>query len=179
MRTFSPGTVVRVLQEEWAVFANIRRTVPRFTALSGVEVEVTLLGIPALWQQTERSFAGEDPPFDLIGADESQLLAHARLGHVHALDDYIAADQYDCTDFTPAALANASYGGHLYGLPYADISNVLIYRRDLFERYAIAVPQTMEELTQAALSVQRAVRAEGAEEFYGITLRGEGNCGQI
>jgi ABC-type glycerol-3-phosphate transport system substrate-binding protein len=179
MRRFAPGTTVRVLQEEWAVFENIRRTAPAFTAQTGVEVEVALEGIPALWHLTERSFADDDPPFDLVGADESQLLKHARLGQVEPLDAYVAADGYDLDDFAPEALVNVSHGGRLYGLPYADVSNILIYRADLFERYGIQVPGSMDELMEAALAIQTAARADGAGEFYGITLRGQPNCGQI
>jgi ABC-type glycerol-3-phosphate transport system substrate-binding protein len=54
---------------------------------------------------------------------------------------------------------------------------VLIFRRDLFDRYHIPVPQTMAELMEAALAVQAAVRSDGKEEFYGITLRGAPSCG--
>ena len=37
--------------------------------------------------------------------------------------------------------------------------------------------ETMDELTAAALAIQAAVRAEGNDDFYGITLRGAPNCG--
>ena len=54
---------------------------------------------------------------------------------------------------------------------------MLIYRADLFEKYGIAVPETLDELTAAAVAVQEAVRADGTDDFYGITIRGEPNCG--
>ncbi len=177
MRTFAPGTVVRVLQEDWAPFHNIRNTVPRFTAQTGVRVEVTLSSIPELWELMERSFTEDAPPFDLVGVDEIMMMQHVRLGRVEPLDDAIAADGYALDDFEPAALAAATYKGRLYGIPYADVSNVLIYRADLFTRYGLPVPQTMDELTQTALAVQEAVRADGTKDFYGITLRGAPSCG--
>ena len=70
-----------------------------------------------------------------------------------------------------------SDGGHIWGLPYCDVSNVLIYRADLFDKYGIAVPETLDELTQAAVDVQEAVRADGTDDFYGIAIRGAPNCG--
>ena len=177
MPTFPPGTVVRVLQEDWAPFQNIWRTIRYFTQRTGVEVEVTLSSIPEFWTLMEKSFASDAPDFDLIGADEIMLLQDARLGRVEPLDPYIAADQYALDDFEPAALDAVSYRGQLYGLPYAAVADVLIYRRDFFDRYGIAVPQTMAELTHAALAVQAAARADGLNEFYGITLRGAPSCG--
>ena len=182
MTPFPPGTTVRVLQEDWAPFHNLHQTASRFTGLTGIQVEVRLSHIPELWELMDRAFNEDDPPFDLIGCDELLLLQYARAGHVEPLDGYVAADQYALDDFEPAALAAISHQGKLYGLPYCDVSSVLIYRRDLFERYGIAVPQTMDDLTRTALAVQEAVRRDpGAphvtQDFYGITLRGAPSCG--
>ncbi len=177
MRTFSSETVVRVLQEDWAPFQNMRRTVKEFSQRTGVRVEVTLSVIPEFWSLTEQSFTSDDPPFDLIGADEIMLLQYARQGWVEPLDAWVAADGYSLDDFEPATLDAVSYQGRLYGLPYAAVADVLIYRRDLFERYGVAVPQTMAELTEAAVAVQQAARQDGLSELYGITLRGAPSCG--
>jgi len=78
--TFPKGTVVRVLQEDWAVFQNMRRTVQHFSSQTGVEVEVTLSTIPEFWTLMEQSFMADEPRFDLIGADEIMLLQYARDG---------------------------------------------------------------------------------------------------
>ena len=177
MRTFEPGTHVRVMQEGWGVFQNLPATAERFEQLTGCTVEVTLTVIPEMWELMERSFSGEDPPFDLVGVDDLLLIEAARAGRVMALDEYIARDGYSLDDFTPQAIEAVSDRGSIYGLPYCDVSSVLIYRADLFERYGIAVPTTMDELTEAALAIQAAVRADGQEDFYGITLRGAPNCG--
>ena len=182
MTTFPPGTTVRVLQEDWAPFHNLHASARRFTAQTGIAVEVVLSHIPELWDLMDRAFNEDDPPFDLVGCDELLLLQYARDGRVEALDDMIASDGYALDDFEPAALEAVSLKGALYGLPYCDVSSVLIYRRDLFERYGIPVPQTMDDLTAAALAVQNAVRADPAAphvapDFYGITLRGAPSCG--
>ncbi|MCC7448285.1 MAG: sugar ABC transporter substrate-binding protein [Anaerolineae bacterium] len=168
---------VRVLQEDWAPFYNARESVKRFTEKTGIKVEVVLSHIPELWEHMTRSFNDDDPPFDVVGCDELMLLQYAREGLVEPLDDYVVADNFVLGDFEPAALKAVSQDGKLYGIPYCDVSNVLIYRRDLFDKYGIPVPQTMDELTQAALAVQRAVRADGTSDFYGITLRGAPSCG--
>jgi ABC-type glycerol-3-phosphate transport system substrate-binding protein len=177
MRRFEPGTTVRVMQEGWGVFKNLPASAARFTQQTGVEVEVTLTVIPEMWELMERSFSGEDPPFDLVGVDDLLLVQAARAGHVEPLDGLIAADGYSLDDFRQPVLDAVSDRGRIWGLPYCDVSNVLIYRADLFERYGIAVPQTLNQLTAAALEVQAAVRADGTGDFYGITIRGAPNCG--
>jgi ABC-type glycerol-3-phosphate transport system substrate-binding protein len=165
------------MQEDWGVFRNLPATAKRFTEQTGIDVEVTLTVIPEMWELMERSFSGEDPPFDLVGVDDLLLIQAARAGHVEPIDDLIAADGYSLDDFPPAAIDALSDGGRIWGLPYCFVSNVLIYRADLFEKHSIPVPQTLDDLTAAALTVQEAERAEGNEDFYGIAIRGAPNCG--
>jgi ABC-type glycerol-3-phosphate transport system substrate-binding protein len=165
------------MQEGWGVFQNLPATAQRFEELTGCTVEVTLTIIPEMWELMDRSFTGEDPPFDLVGVDDQLLIQAARTGHVESLDPYITRDGYALDDFTPQAMAAVSDRGNIYGLPYCDVSNVLIYRADLFERHGVGVPTTMDELTKAALAIQAAVRADGRQDFYGFTMRGAPNCG--
>jgi ABC-type glycerol-3-phosphate transport system substrate-binding protein len=170
-------TTVRVMQEDWGVFRNLPAAARRFTEQTGVEVEVTLTVIPEMWELMERSFSGDDPPFDLVGVDDLLLIQAARSGHVEPIDEMIAADGYRLTDFPQAALDALSDAGRIWGLPYCFVSNVLIYRADLFETHGITVPQTLDELTAAAVAVQEAERALGNTDFYGIAIRGAPNCG--
>jgi ABC-type glycerol-3-phosphate transport system substrate-binding protein len=170
-------TTVRVMQEDWGVFRNLPALASRFQEQTGIEVEVTLTVIPEMWELMERSFSGEDPPFDLVGVDDLLLVQAARAGHVEPLDELIAADGYSLDDFPKSAIDAVSDGGRVWGLPYCHVSNVLIYRADLFERYGITVPQTLDELTAAAVAVQEAERADGNADFYGMAIRGAPNCG--
>jgi ABC-type glycerol-3-phosphate transport system substrate-binding protein len=171
------STTVRVMQEDWGVFQNLPATARRFTEQTGIDVEVTLTVIPEMWELMERSFSGEDPPFDLVGVDDLLLIQAARAGHVEPIDQLIAAEGYALDDFPKAALEALSDDGRIWGLPYCYVSNVLIYRADLFEQWGIAVPQTLDELTETAISVQDAVRGDGTSDFYGIAIRGAPNCG--
>src|SRR2546421_9114333 len=168
---------VRVMQEGWGVFENLPATAARFTEQTGIDVEVTLTVIPEMWELMDRAFSGEDPPFDLVGVDDLLLIQAAGAGRVEPIDELIAADGYSLDDFPPAAIDALSDGGRIWGLPYCFVSNVLIYRADLFEQHGIEVPQTLEDLRSAAVAVQEAVRADGTDDFYGITIRGAPNCG--
>jgi multiple sugar transport system substrate-binding protein len=171
------STTVRVMQEDWGVFSNLPATARRFTDQTGIDVEVTLTKIPEMWELMERSFSGEDPPFDLVGVDDLLLIQAARAGHVEPLDQMIAADGYSLADFPQAAIDSLSDRGQVWGLPYCFVSNVLIYRADLFEKHHVEVPNTLDELTAAAVAVRDAERENGNEDFYGIAIRGAPNCG--
>src|SRR5436190_14165552 len=103
-------TTVRVMQEDWGVFGNLPAAARRFSAQTGIEVEVTLTVIPEMWELMERSFSGEAPPFDLVGVDDLLLIQAARDGHVEPIDELIASEGYSLEDFPPAALDALSDG---------------------------------------------------------------------
>ena len=72
--------------------------------------------IPEMWELMERSFSGDDPPFDLVGGRRPAPVEAARAGHVEPLDELIAGDDYSLDDFTPRRSAAVSDRGQLYGL---------------------------------------------------------------
>ena len=96
------------MQEGWGVFSEPPGDRRRFTEQTGIEVEVTLTVIPEMWELMERSFSGEDPPFDLVGVDDLLLIQAARAGHVEPLDELVAADGYSLGDFPQAAIDSLS-----------------------------------------------------------------------
>jgi len=56
------------------------------------------------------------------------------------IDEYVRADHIDTADFWPAELAQMTYQGRLYSLPY-DFSNWgVYYNRTMFEKERIPVP---------------------------------------
>src|SRR5437870_13676271 len=105
---------VRVMQEGWGVFQNLPATAARFTEQTGIEVEVTLTVIPEMWELMERSFSGEDPPFDLVGVDDLLLIQAARAGPVEPVHAIIAAAGYGVDDFPQPALDALSDGGRIW-----------------------------------------------------------------
>ena len=168
---------VRVMQERWGVFLNLPAAVQRFTRDTGIEVEVHLLELQEMWDGMHAAFEEDDPPFDLVGVDELLLVAAARRHRVHALDEHIVSDGYPMDDFLPATVGVSSDDGRVLGLPYAAVSNVLIYREDLLEEHGFSVPQTMEQLLDVAAGIRSSAVARGDHDLFGLALRGEPGCG--
>jgi len=98
-------------------------------------------------------------------------------GCVRPLDDLVAHDRYDASDYLAASLDLARVQGSLFGIPYANMCNVLGYRRDLLERFDVGVPSSMEELVDAAQTVQSRLRAAGDGDTYGFLSRGRAGHG--
>jgi sorbitol/mannitol transport system substrate-binding protein len=168
---------IRLLSEDVPYFRDVERTIARFTAETEIEVEVRFRFLTDLWTETERAYTEEPAPWDVVVTDEMILAMFVERGRVRALDDLVSRDRYDASDYIAASLDLARFDGSLYGIPYANMCNVLGYRRDLLERFDVGVPSSMEELVDAAQTVQSRLRAAGDEGVYGFLSRGRAGHG--
>ena len=72
----------------------------------------------------------------------------------------------------PSIIQSQTVGGNLVALPIFTDAPALYYRKDLLEKYGVAVPKTWAELTVAAQTVQDGERAAGMADFHGFVWQG-------
>jgi ABC-type glycerol-3-phosphate transport system substrate-binding protein len=173
---------VRVYQEDWWPFQNLPKALKAFERQTGIATELSwdkvgVGSIEAMFEHMIHSFTDDDPPFDLICTDEVLLRRFASGGRVLALNDLMARDGITLDDVTPETRRAVTLDGAVTGLPCCNVSNFLLYRRDLLDRYSLPVPQTWSELKAIAGELQTAIRRDGTGEFYGFATRGAAGGG--
>lgn len=168
-----PATV-RFLQHEH--FVRQTASLPLFTEKTGIEVAVDLLPADRFWHDARRHF-GDPPSWDLIVADEVIVAEQIRNGTLEPLGRRAHREGIDLDDFLQAAIDRFRASDVVYAIPYLAMSNVLTYRRDILERYGLAVPATWDELRQVALTAQAALHRDGAGDVFGFTSRGRAGYG--
>ncbi|MDI5985884.1 ABC transporter substrate-binding protein [Halomonas sp. M4R5S39] len=90
--------------------------------------------------------------------------------HLVDLSDHLPEDA--TAGFFPALVENNTVDGRLVAMPWFTDAGLLYYRRDLLEKYGHEVPETWQELTEAAQAVQAAEREAGNDDFWGYTFQG-------
>jgi len=84
-------------------------------------------------------------------------------------DEDLTWPEYDLDDFYPAALDSGEREGNNYTVPLLLETSVLAYNEEILDEYGVEVPETMDELEDAA----RTVYEGSGGDTYGITLRGD------
>ena len=169
--------IVRVYQEDWWPFQNLPAALRRFTEQTGIAAElawdrVGVGSIEKMFAEMLHSFTDDAPPFALVCTDEVMLRKFGAEGRVAVLNDLMARDGIVLDDVTAATREAVTLEGQVLGLPCVNVSNMLLFRRDLLERHGLPVPQSWEEVKSVAGRLQEAVRKDGAPEFYGFATRG-------
>lgn len=173
---------VRVYQEDWWPFQNLPHALAEFERQTGISTELSwdkvgVGSIEAMFEQMILSFTKDDPPFDLICTDEVILRRFASEGRVVVLNDFMARDRVTLDDVTAETRRAVTLAGDVIGLPCCNVCNLLLYRRDLLDRYSLPVPQNWADVKSIGQDLQNAVRRDVTAEFYGFATRGAAGGG--
>ena len=138
-----------------------------------IQVEWVTLEENVLRQRVTTDIATKGGQFDVLTIGTYEVPIWAKQNWLVPLDN-LGAD-YDVDDLLPAIRAGLTYEGKLYAAPFYGESSMIMYRKDLFEKAGIAMPDspTWDVVADAA----RKITDKGAE-IYGICLRGKAGWGE-
>ena len=103
---FLPATWGTVVKETLA---------PEYEKLTGVKVNVQLIGRDEIHQKMGALFAAQDSSYDIFNIDYNWIPEFGRAGFLLPLDSVLSAA--DKADFLPKALAVGTYNNQLLGIP--------------------------------------------------------------
>ncbi|HET8616304.1 MAG TPA: extracellular solute-binding protein [Actinomycetales bacterium] len=113
------------------------------------------------------SLSGSDSP-DVVEAGNTQAVAFTSAGAFEDITDKKAELGGD--DLLKGFVDAGTYDGKLYAAPYYAGSRLVFYRKDLFAKAGISVPQTLDEYVADGARLKQ---ASGKKNFSGIYFPGQ------
>ncbi len=115
--------------------------------------------------------------FDVVMISNYETPMWARFGWITNLQPYIdRTPGYDESDFIPSIRNSLSYNGNMYSVPFYGESSFLVYRKDLFAKAGLRMPQHPTWAQIAGFASRLTNKSKG---ISGICLRGESGWGQV
>jgi multiple sugar transport system substrate-binding protein len=90
------------------------------------------------------------------------------------MDDYLARDAsaMEFEDIIPAIVEYGRADGQQLGIPFRWLTNMLYYRKDLFDAAGLEIPKTLEEFVAAGKALSN-LTGDPTTSVYGIVQRGK------
>lgn len=166
----SENVEITALLEGHPTSNALKQLASEFEEQTGIKVNLEIVPYSELTSKALLSLSQKSDRYDVIMDDWVHGVGYAKAGYLESLDEYESiSEYYDPDDFVTAYSQTPRFEGKLYGLPVYGESTFLMYRKDLFDKYNIPVPKTMDDLYSAAITIKN--KTDG--EIAGITLRGE------
>ncbi len=172
------GSSIRVMFSKGALGSTIESFLPDFEKQTGIKVQFETFPEDQFRQKVLLELGAGTGALDAywtFAANEG--LKFWRSGWYEPMDEYLKSAKltdpgYDLADFSQKALEGNRYDGKLVGLPLHQNTTMLYYRKDVFAKHNIKVPQTLQELEETARKLHNV--DEGGQKLVGTVMRGKG-----
>lgn len=147
----------------------VMKILPEFTKETGIEVEVDQLPYLKMRERQTLELGQDEGDYDLIAyvvfskadyvyADQLENLAR------YFMNPKLSDPSYDSGDLIDGYVYNIGFAGgdkgylqgktgSLFGMPYGSETSVLGYRKDIFEKHGLKVPETYDEMLDIACKI--------------------------
>jgi sorbitol/mannitol transport system substrate-binding protein len=138
-----------------------------------IQLRWVVLEENVLRQRTTTDVASQGGQFDVLTIGSYETPIWARRDWLTPLDKLGA--NYDVNDLLKPIREGLSHNGKLYAVPFYGESSMLYYRKDLFDKAGITVPEqpTYPQMREWASKIHNP-----AKGVYGVCLRGKPGWGE-
>src|SRR5262249_28203222 len=125
-----------------------------FTANTGIEVDIEIVPLEQVLERVTVDAQAKAGAYDLFYLDQSwtSLFVSDTVDprQLYERKPDLALPDFDWSDFSkPLIQGISTYRDKLVGIPFDIPIFILMYRKDLFEKYKLKVPSTMDEYMSA------------------------------
>jgi polyol transport system substrate-binding protein len=170
---------IRVLMVDNPQMLELKRlTAEHFTKRTGIHVDFTALPENEVREQVQKDFSAQSGRYDVATISNFETRDYARRGWLRPLDPFITKDRgFDQSDIMlPIQLSLSGADGKVYAEPFYGESSFLMYRKDVFDKLGLEMP---EKPTWGQVESLAARADRPGKGMSGICLRGQPGWGEL
>ena len=148
-------TVIRILAKNNPTFIIMQNKINFIKKLLGIKLEINLLNNDDLRLEIIKNAKRKKSSYDLIAFNFPWTSEIHEKQYLHSLDKLIFQNNFNIKDFHYGSIQASSVAGCLYGLPIEEVASIMIYRKDILQRYKINKPLSIKQLFTAIKKIQQ------------------------
>ncbi len=173
------GTTIHVVFDShpWQKF--IQPLVPQFERETGIKVQVQAYPEDQFRQKLLVDLSAGSTGVDVFMFMPAQDLSlDMKNDWIQPVDTYLdnpslTSPSFDYKDFLDGVRSSYEMDGKTWGVPLHVETFFLFYRKDLFAKYGLKVPETMQELQSVCKALKDDLAKSGQTGIYPIVMRGK------
>lgn len=164
----------------YAITGGATGIISRFEASSGIKVEVVTQPLVQLHEKALVEWIARSGRYDVVSALDSYIGRDVATQFLEPLGDRINAlpASFDEKDIIGSLYDAVTINGKVYGVPFQGGAVMLFYRKDLFEKYKVKPPTTLNEMLVASRQIAAGLKTDKVSGVYAFGFRAkEANVG--
>jgi sorbitol/mannitol transport system substrate-binding protein len=156
---------------------DMQKLAPEFEkANPGIKLKFVVLPENDLRQKVTTDITNNAGQYDVVTIGTYEVPIWAKNGWIASLDKNAKSGSYDVDDLLPPIRKALSYQDQLYAVPFYGESSFLMYRKDLFQKAGLTMPDhpTWQQVQGFAAKLD-----DKANHVAGICLRGLPGWGEV
>jgi multiple sugar transport system substrate-binding protein len=173
------GTQLRVLLNKHPWQVAIEPHLKDFEALTGIKLIAEVYPEDQFRAKTLVELTSGSSSIDVFMSMPAQEgLKYMRAGWLQPVDEFLkspnlTSPEYNWNDFLDKTRAAMAVEGKLVGPPIQVENVALMYRKDVFQKYGVKVPTTLDELEAAAKALSGKPMSDDGQPGFGLVARGK------
>ena len=159
------GQTVHALIVKSSQFEAHEARMSAFEEATGIDVVIDYVPFPNMKEALTAEMIGGAGDYDVVSIMDGWVSSLENL--IDPIDEGIAAQGTDLSDFPEAHLRHGYIDGQLHGLPVRGHVQLLFYRKDILEQAGVTPPTNWSEVVEAGLAVQESSDLAGIALPYG------------
>ncbi|MBX6768948.1 MAG: sugar ABC transporter substrate-binding protein [Actinomadura rubrobrunea] len=141
-----------------------------------IDLKFSILPENELRDRVTQDIATKAGQYDVVTIGTYETPIWAKNGWLTKLDSYASSPEYDVGDIIAPVKEALSHNGGLYAVPFYGESSFLMYRKDLFDKAGLKMPEqpTWQQVAEFAAKLD-----DPSGKVAGICLRGLPGWGEV